>query len=143
MDEIGRTHARILAALWALEGSAWLEVQSEIHEAYKEMPFWILLAPDMLPIEAHRHFLRAVEPELAALGAYRVTVSYKSSADGHALCHGFFDDLDQMQCALTPEGWGEPIRQDLGALSIFRLGRKPSPSSGPKPRNAANATKRQ
>jgi len=58
MDEIGRTHARILAALWALEGAAWLEVQGEVHEDYKEMPFWILLAADVPPIEAHPRMAR-------------------------------------------------------------------------------------
>jgi hypothetical protein len=89
MDDIGRTHARILAALWALEGAAWLEVQGEIHGAYKEIPFWILLAPDAPPIEAHRHFWRIVEPELIHFGIYRVTVSYKAIADGYVLWHGF------------------------------------------------------
>src|SRR3954452_23986188 len=104
MDDIGRTHSRILAALWALEGTAWLEVRSEIHEAYKEMPFWILLRADLSPVEAHRHFWHVVEPELIHLGAYRLTVSYKAVADGCVLWHGFFDDLDGMKRALAPDG---------------------------------------
>src|SRR5262249_24035511 len=120
MDSIGQTHARILAALWALEGAAWLEVQSEIHAAHEEIAFWILLASDMPPIEAHRHFFAAIEPELVLLGNYRVTVSYQSIADEHVLWHGFFDNFDQMQRGLTPEGWDEPIRQDFRAIKIFR-----------------------
>jgi hypothetical protein len=133
MDDIGRTQARILAALWALEGAAWLEVQSEIHEANKEVPFWILLAPDVPPIEAHRHFWRVVEPELILLGIYRMSVSYKAIADGYVLWHGFFDDMDGMRRALTPEGWWDrPIRQDLEGAGIFRYGRETPPPSGTK-----------
>jgi hypothetical protein len=134
MDDIGRTQARILAALWALEGAAWLEVQGEIHEAYKEIPFWILLAPDVPPIEAHRHFWRVVEPELILLGVYRMTVSYKATADGYVLWHGFFDQ-DEMRRALTPEAWWDrPIRQDLQGAGIFRYGRETPRPSATKPK---------
>jgi len=132
MDDIGRTQARILEALWALEGVAWLEVQSEVHERHKEMPFWILLAADVPPIEAHRHFWRVVEPELIHFGIYRVSVSYKAIADGYVLWHGFFDDLDGMRRALTPEGWDRPVRQDLEAASIFQYGRWTRRRSGTK-----------
>lgn len=120
MDDIGRTQARMLAALWALEGAAWLEVQSEVHETYKEIPFWILLAGDASPIDAHRHFWAVIEPELAHFGGYRVTVSYKAIGEGFVLWHGFFDDPEGMRCALTPAGWKKPIRQNLEAANIFR-----------------------
>jgi hypothetical protein len=141
MDDIDRTHARILAALWALEGAAWLEVQSEIHGRYKEMPFWILLAPDVPPIEAHRHFWRVVEPELIHFDTYRVTVSYKAIADGYVLWHGSFVDLDGMRRALTPEGWDKPVRQDLEAASIFQYGRRTPRPSGTKS-NKSNKKRR-
>ena len=143
MDDIGRTHARILAALWALEGAAWLEVQSEVHESYKEMPFWILLAADVPPIEAHRHFWRVVEPELIHFGIYRVSVSYKAIVDGYVLWHGFFDDPDGMRRGLTPEGWGRPVRQDLEAASIFRYGRTPRPSGTKSNKSNKKRSKRQ
>lgn len=135
MDDIGRTHAQVLAALWALEGTAWLEVQSEIHEAYKEVPFWILLAPDASPIEAHRQFWLVLETELIQFGDYRVTVSYKSIAEEHVLWHGFFDDLDGVRRALTPEGWGKPVKQGLEAARIFRHGRTNSGAKSGKTRN--------
>jgi hypothetical protein len=51
-----------------------------------------------------------------------VTVSYKSIAGGHVLWHGFFDDLDQMQRALTPEGMGSTHPSGFGAINIFRIG---------------------
>lgn len=143
MDDIGRTQARILAALWALEGSAWLEVQGEIHEAYKEVPFWILLTPNAPPIEAHRHFWRVVEPELVHFGCYRVTVSYKAIADGCVLWHGFFDDPDGMRRALAPEGWNKPVRQNLEAASIFRQGQGTPRPSGTSSRKAGKKRKRQ
>jgi hypothetical protein len=146
MDDIGRTQARILAALWALEGAAcaaWLEVQGEVHEAYKEMPFWILLAADMPPIEAHRHFWRVVEPELIHFGTYRVTVSYKAIADGSVLWHGFFDDLDGMRRALAPEGWDRPVRQDLAAAGIFQYSRRTPLPSGTKSSKSNKRRKRQ
>ena len=120
MDGIGRTHARILAALWALEGKAWLEVQSEIHGDYKELPFWILLAADTPPIDAHRQFWRVLEPELTQLGDYHATVSYKAIANGCVLWHGFFNDPTTMRHALTPDGWAKPVRQELSGASIFR-----------------------
>ena len=132
MDDIGRTQARILAGLWALEGTAWLEVQGEIHEAHKEVPFWFLLAPDTPPMEAHRNFWRVVEPELNQLGAYRVTVSYKAIADGYVLWHGFFSDLNEMQRALAPEGWSKPVQQELEAARIFQHVRKMLEPSGAK-----------
>lgn len=137
MDDIGRTHARILAALWALEGATWLEVKSEVHGAYKEMAFWILLAADMPPIEAHRHFWHVVHPELVNLGVYRVTVSYKAMADGYVLWHGFFFE-DGMRRALTPEGWDTPVRQDLKAASFFQYGQRTPRPSGKK----SNKTKK-
>jgi hypothetical protein len=141
MDGIGRTHARILAALWALEGKAWLEVQSEIHGDYKELPFWILLAADAPPIEAHRQFWRVLEPELTQLGDYHATVSYKAIADGCVLWHGFFNDPTMMRCALTPDGWAKPVRQELSGASIFRTVQRASLPSGSKSNKAKKKRK--
>jgi hypothetical protein len=132
MEGIGRTHARILAALWALEGKAWLQVQSEIHEAYKELPFWILLAPDAPALDAHRHFWRIVEPELSQLGDYQLTVLYKAIVADHVLWHGFFADPEAMRRALTSDGWSRPQRQDLASAEIFLAARAASRPSGTK-----------
>ena len=142
MDSIGQTHARVLAALWKLEGSAWLEVQSEIHDAYKEVPFWILLAPNRPAIEAHAQFWRILEPEWSEFGDYRVTVSYKALSDGSVLWYGFFDDLDGMRRALAPEGWRKPDRQGLESVRIFRAGRELPGSVKPKARKPDNKKNR-
>ena len=142
MDSIGQTHARVLASLWTLEGTAWLEVQSEIHEAYKEVPFWFLLAPGCPAIEAHARFWRILEPEWGQFGEYRVTVSYKSISEGGVLWYGFFDDLDGMRRALTPAGWRSPVRQGLEAARIFRAGRQRPGPVKPKARKPDNLKKR-
>lgn len=132
MNGIGRTHARIMAALWALEGKAWLEVQSEIHEAYKELPFWILLESDAPAIDAHQHFWRVVESELYQIGDYQLTVSYKAIVGDCVLWHGFFADPDAMRRALTSVGWNKPVRQELASTGIFRTAQTTSHPSGTK-----------
>lgn len=132
----GRDHARVLAALWALEGKAWLEVQGEIHEAYKQAPFFILLGPDASPLEAHRQFWRVLERE--TLGDYRPSVSYKALAGDHVLRLGYFDGEAAMKDGLDPERWGAPERQELEQATLFRHVREivqpPAPKRGGKRR---------
>ena len=70
---LGRLRDATLAALERDVGTAWKEVQGELHLQYGEMPTWILLySAEDLPA-AHARFREVVRPHYDAV---RFTVAY-------------------------------------------------------------------
>ncbi|MGI9385876.1 MAG: hypothetical protein ACR2OX_00455 [Methyloligellaceae bacterium] len=95
--------AEILPALKKLEGSAWKEVQGELHSQYNEMPVWVLLYEDGDPLEAWASFRDAVAPYLDKIAPLQLTASF-SYFEGDKEVHVEF--LQDSQAVMHgPEHW--------------------------------------
>ena len=90
LDDLVNIRKETLAALTALDGTAWHESSGELHYQYKEMPNWIIIGADADLRAAHRAFVAIFDPHFAKMKDVNVTVSYTTPADTGAHQLAFF-----------------------------------------------------
>lgn len=110
---LGRVQDAALAALRALNGQFWKEVEGEFHLDYNEMPMWALLYEDSDVRESHHAFCETLEPHMADMAPFNFTVSYYIVSSALFKTVAFLNDNADIMAARDAPDLGANIDTEL------------------------------